>query len=79
MPLWLILIPYAIFLLVFLVFSLIDIANAWRFRSGFISSSFLIFVYLAGCAIILLGTYLVLSPIDWMQVVGFGAAPTLTL
>jgi hypothetical protein len=79
MSLWLLLIPYAIFLLVFLVFSLIDIANAWRFRSGFVSSSFLIVAYLAGCAFILLATYVILSPLDWSQQVGLNASTSLSL
>jgi len=79
MPLWLLLIPYAIFLLVFAAFSLVDILNAWRFRSGFFSALLLIALYLAGTALILLGSFIVLSPIDWMQNVGVGmnVSPTL--
>jgi hypothetical protein len=72
MPLWLLLIPYAVFLLIFAAFSLVDVLNAWRFRSGFFSASFLIIIYLAGTAFILLTTYILLSPIDWMQQVGAG-------
>jgi hypothetical protein len=70
MPLWLLLIPYAIFLLVFAAFSLVDVLNAWRFRSGMISAFFLIIVYLAGVAAILAFTFIALSPIDWLQPVG---------
>jgi len=79
MPLWLLLIPYAIFLLVFLAFSSVDVLNAWRFRSGLFSASFLIVVFLAGTAFILLSTYVLLSPIDWLQNIGvsIGSAATL--
>jgi hypothetical protein len=72
MPLWLLLIPYAIFLLIFLVFSLVDLLNAWRFRSGFFSASLLIVAYLAGTGFILLITYNLLMPVDWFQVIGAG-------
>jgi len=72
MPLWLLLIPFALFLVVFLVFSLVDVANAWRFRSGFFSASFLILSYLAGTFIILGIAYTLLSPVDWMQTIGLG-------
>jgi len=72
MPLWLLLIPYAIFLPIFLIFSLIDLLNAWRFRTGFFSASFLVLAYLAGSAAIVFITYRFLSPIDWFQTVGFG-------
>ncbi len=79
MPLWLLLIPYAVFLLIFAAFSLVDLLNAWRFRSGFFSAIFLILVYCAGAAFILLSTYVLLSPIDWMQNVGMGIRPSLSL
>ncbi len=72
MPLWLLLIPYAIFLLVFLIFSLVDLLNAWRFRSSFFSASLLIATYLAGTGFILLITYNLLMPVDWTQVIGAG-------
>ena len=72
MPLWLLLIPYALFLLVFLIFSLVDLANAWRFRSGFFSAAFLILVYLAGTAGILYLAYTFLAPVDWFQQIGVG-------
>ena len=72
MPLWLLLIPYALFLLIFLIFSLVDLMNAWRFRTGFFSASFLILAYLAGTAVIVFVTYNLLSPVDWFQVIGVG-------
>jgi hypothetical protein len=80
MPLWLLLIPYAIFLLVFALFSLVDLLNVWRLRSGMISASFLILFYLAGTAGIFFITYTLLSPVDWFQTIGLGvsfALPTL--
>jgi hypothetical protein len=79
MPLWLLLIPYAIFLAVFGVFSLVDVLNAWRFRSGAISASFLILVFLAGIAIIFAATYFVLGGVDWAQRIGPDLAPALAL
>ncbi len=79
MPRWFLLIPYSLFLLVFLVFSLVDLANAWRFRSGMISASLLILTYLAGTALILLGTFYFAAPVDWMQRIGLNAATSLTL
>jgi hypothetical protein len=72
MPIWILLIPYVIFLPIFLVFSLVDLLNAWRFRTGFFSASFLIIVYLAGTAGIVLITFYFLSPVDWTQTVGAG-------
>jgi len=72
MPIYLLLIPYALFLLIFLVFSLVDLINAWRFRTGFFSASFLILAYLAGTAVIIFVTYNLLSPVDWFQVIGAG-------
>jgi hypothetical protein len=79
MPLWLLLIPYALFLLVFLVFSAVDLLNAWRFRSGMISATLLILVYLAGAAAILFATYIMIAPIDWMQNIGIGISAPLSL
>jgi hypothetical protein len=79
MPLWFLLIPYALFLLVFLVFSLVDLVNAWRFRSGMISASFLILAYLSGTAVILLATFYFAAPVDWMQRIGFGLTSSLSL
>ncbi len=72
MPLWILLIPYLIFLPIFLIFSLVDLLNAWRFRTGFFSASFLMLAYLAGTAGIMLITYHFLSPVDWLQTIGAG-------
>jgi hypothetical protein len=72
MPLYILLIPYALFLLIFLVFSLVDLLNVWRFRSGFLSASFLVLMFLAGTAGIFFITYSLLSPVDWFQLVGAG-------
>jgi hypothetical protein len=71
MPLWLLLIPYAIFLIVFAVFALVDLANLWRYRSGFISAAVVTIIFLAGTAAIIYGTYYLLSPLNWMQNIGF--------
>ncbi len=70
MPLWFLLIPLAIFLAVFAVFSLVDLLNAWRFRSGAISAGLLIVVFIAGTAVILAASYFTLSEVDWMQRIG---------
>jgi hypothetical protein len=72
MPLWLLLIPYAIFLLVFGVFSLVDLLNVWRFRTGFSSATFLVFVYILGTALILYTTYDLAVNVDWFQKIGLG-------
>lgn len=72
MPLWLLLIPYAIFLLIFGVFSLVDLLNAWRFRTGFSSATFLILVYLVGTALIIYTTYDLVASVDWFQKIGLG-------
>lgn len=77
MPLWILLIPYAIFLLVFLLFSFVDMANTWRFRTSFFSATMLTLVYLSGSAILLYGSYIFLLQIDWMQTVGAGISFTL--
>ncbi len=80
MPLYLILAPYALFILVFVVFTLVDMANLWRYRSGFFSASFITLVFLAGTLAILFGTYFFLSPIDWTQTINMNfsfTVPTL--
>jgi Kef-type K+ transport system membrane component KefB len=70
MPLWLLLTPYAIFLLLFAVFALVDLANLWRYRSGFFSAAIVTIVFLAGAAAIIYGTYYLLSPLNWTQNIG---------
>jgi len=77
MPLWLILTPYAVFLLVFAIFALVDLANLWRFRSGFISAAFVTIIFLAGTAAVLYGTYYFLAPLDWTQNVGLNFSVTI--
>lgn len=81
MPLWLLLAPYAIFLLVFTIFALVDLANLWRFRSGFVSAMVVTILFLAGTLAILYGTYYLLSPLDWTQNINinfsFGVPTTL--
>lgn len=79
MPLWLLLIPYAIFLAVFGIFSLVDVLNAWRFRSGAISAGLLIVVFIAGIAFIFSATYVLLGEVDWMHKIGPNLAPALSL
>jgi succinate dehydrogenase hydrophobic anchor subunit len=73
MPLWLLLIPYAIFLIIFVIFSLVNLYHAWRFRTGFISSIFLIAFYLAGTGALAYASYVLLLPIDWSQTIGLGS------
>jgi hypothetical protein len=70
MPLWILLIPYALFLFVFGVFSLVDLYHAIRFRSGMISAFFLTVLYLAGTLGILYLSFLLLSPVDWTRTIG---------
>jgi hypothetical protein len=70
MPLWILLFPYALFLLVFGVFSLIDLYHAIRFRSGGFSAFLLTVFYLAGTASILYLSYLMLSTLDWNTTIG---------
>ena len=77
MPLWILLIPYALFLVVFAFFTLIDLANLWRFRSGFFLAAFLSIIYLGGAAAVLFLTYALLAPVDWAQTVGFSVKTTL--
>jgi hypothetical protein len=77
MPLWLLLAPYAVFLLIFAVFALVDLANLWRFRSGFFSAAFVTIIFFAGTAAIIYGTYYLLSPIDWTQNIGLNMTLTL--
>jgi|GEM_PF-2380577 len=76
MPLWLLLVPYALFLAVFVIFSLIDLWHAWRFRSGFFSAVVLILIYLAGSAGILYLSFLLLAPLEWTRTVSFGVPRT---
>ncbi len=73
MPLWILLIPYALFLLIFGIFSLIDVYHAIRFRSGIISATLLILFYLAGTVGILYVSFLLLMPVDWTQAIGVSA------
>jgi len=70
MPLWIALVPFAVFLCIFAVFGLVDLANLWRYRSGFFSAAFLTLFFLTGTIAILYGTYYLLAPIDWYQTIG---------
>jgi len=70
MPLWILLTPYALFLAIFGIFSLVDLYHAVRFRSGFFSGLFLVVFYLAGTASILYVTAVLLSPVDWSTRIG---------
>ncbi|MEK7570317.1 MAG: hypothetical protein AAB515_02680 [Patescibacteria group bacterium] len=65
LPLWLLLIPFALLLLVWLVFSIVAITKMLRF--GFLSRPAVIssFAYILFAVVILLTTITGLSAVDW--------------
>lgn len=63
----LLLIPYALFLILFAAFAFVNLFHIFRFGSFTLLSFAVTFLFLGGTAIILVGTYTLLSGTDWTQ------------
>lgn len=70
-PLYIILIPFAIIVLLFVVFAFFNLYHLFSY--GFLSFySFLItFIFLGMTVLILFITYQLALPLDWMQIITF--------
>lgn len=68
-PLYFILLPYSLFLLIYLIFILMDIYHLILFSEMSIVSFFMTFIFLAGVVYALYWTWQLSLPIDWKQVV----------
>ena len=68
--LWHLLIPYGLFVLLFIVFAIIDVMHMVKFGTFGMVNYVAFVIFLAGTALILWSTAQLLAPIDWSQVVG---------
>jgi len=70
-PLSIILLPLALFALIFVVFSLINIAHMIRFAAFDMVGFFATFIFLAGSTLFMWYAWQLLSPIDWTMPLNF--------
>lgn len=64
-----ILIPYLLFLAVFLIFSLINFYHILRWGGYTFVGFMATFIYLAGAILLIFQTYDILKTIDWWQII----------
>lgn len=67
---WHLLIPYGLFVLLFIVFAFIDVVHMVKFGTFGWVNYFALVIFLAGTALILWSTAQLLTPVDWTHVVG---------
>lgn len=67
LPLWIILIPLALVLVLYVAFSIVDLIHLFQFGSFTFLSFVVTFCYLGGTAIIAAAAYTALQPVDWAQ------------
>lgn len=67
MPLALLLLPYALFLLFFGVFSLFALSHIFVYGEKNFATFFATFLYIAGSAFILFFSWTLLAPIEWKE------------
>lgn len=77
MPLYFLLIPYGIVLLVISIFSLVNLYHYFRFSSVTIVSFLAGFGYVAGLALIAYFTAALLVDVDWTLPINFSLGPPL--
>jgi predicted phage tail protein len=68
--LWHFLIPYGAFVLLFVVFALIDVVHMVKFGTFGWVNYFALVIFLAGTAFVVWGTAQLLAPTDWTQIIG---------
>ncbi len=68
-PLYYVLFPYWFFLFIFAIMAMIDIYHLVRFSSVSFGSFVATFIFLGSTAYIFYWTFIVLSPIDFNQIV----------
>lgn len=64
-PISILLIPYGLFLLVFLIFSLFHFYHVFRFAFGDIKVFAGTFIFIGAVALILFYSFQLLAPVDW--------------
>lgn len=84
LSLWHLLIPYGLFVLLFAVFSAMDVMHMVKFGTYTFANYLALVMFLAGTAFLLWGTAHLLTPVDWTMPVGslpgasvFSSAPEL--
>lgn len=65
LPLWLLLIPFGVFILFFILYAFFNIYHLLRFATYTFGSYLLATVFIGGAVIISAVSYLYLSPYDW--------------
>lgn len=68
-PLYYFLIPYAVFLVIYLIFILMDVYHLVMFSSASLVSFSMTVLFLAGVVYVLFWTWTLGQPIDWKQIV----------
>lgn len=77
-PLWVILIPYAVYLVVYTALVLVDVFHLLRFGTfGFMNFA-AFFIFLAGLVFLCYGTIFLLAGTDWRQVMWNGSIDMFT-
>ena len=71
-PLSILLLPLAIFLLLFFILSLVNIAHLMRFASFNMAGFWACFIFMAGSALFLYFAWGAIDQIDWKQPAQFG-------
>ena len=64
-PLSILLLPLAVFLLLFIIFALINVAHIIKFAAFDMVGFFTTFIFLAGSTLFLWYAWQAISPIDW--------------
>jgi hypothetical protein len=73
-PLWIVLVPFGIFLFFFLLVFFFNLFHILHYTPRGLASFLVLAVSLSGTALLLGGSYVVLSPIDWTQTLTFSSA-----
>ncbi|KKW35263.1 MAG: hypothetical protein UY81_C0047G0005 [Candidatus Giovannonibacteria bacterium GW2011_GWA2_53_7] len=66
-PLAIALLPLALFLILFLIFSLLNLFHIIHYGLSSVGKFFVIVIYVAGTLFLLGSSYIALSPYDWQQ------------
>lgn len=70
-PIAVFLIPYGLFLLVFLFFSFVDLTHIVKYSTTNLTTFIATFIYLAVTTLILYATYYAVIEIDWSRTIEF--------
>ncbi|MBI4434227.1 hypothetical protein HY635_00165 [Candidatus Uhrbacteria bacterium] len=68
--LWHFLIPYGLFVALFVVFAIIDVVHMVKFGTFGMVNYVALVIFLAGTALMFWSTAQLVAPVDWTQVIG---------